>query len=65
MSGLGEQTRQGPPIASDKERCCYMMVDSAMVASQNGFCSSYKLSYQKKTNIMQIMTKNITFFLLI
>jgi len=33
-----------------------------MVASQNGFCS-YKLSIHKKTNIMQIMTKNITIFL--
>ncbi len=30
-----------------------------MAASQNGFCS-YKLSFHKKTNIMQIMTKNIT-----
>ncbi len=30
-----------------------------MTASQNGFCS-YKLSIQKKINIMQIMTKNIT-----
>jgi hypothetical protein len=36
-------------------------VDSAMAASQNGFCS-YKLSIYKKTNIMQIMTKNITIF---
>jgi hypothetical protein len=33
-----------------------------MVASQNGLCS-YKLSIHKKTNIMQIMTKNITFFI--
>ncbi len=32
-----------------------------MVASQNGFCSD-KLAIHKKTNIMQIMTKNITFF---
>ncbi len=31
-----------------------------MAASQNGFCS-YKLSINK--NIMQIMTKNITFFI--
>jgi hypothetical protein len=31
-----------------------------MAASQNGFCS-YKHSIDKKTNIMQIMTKNITF----
>jgi hypothetical protein len=38
------------------------MVNSAMVASQNGFCS-YKLSIHKKTNTMQIMTKNITFFI--
>ena len=45
-------------------RCCYIKVDSAMVASQNGFCS-YKLSIHKKTNIMQVMIKNITFFLLI
>jgi hypothetical protein len=37
-------------------------VDSAMVASQNGFCS-YKLSINKKTNIMQIMTNRITFFI--
>jgi hypothetical protein len=41
--------------------CCYITVDSAMVASQNGFWS-YKLSIHKKTNIMQIMTKNIKKF---
>jgi hypothetical protein len=35
-------------------------VDSAMVASQNGFCS-YKVSIHKKTNIMQIMTKILNF----
>ncbi len=29
-----------------------------MAASQNGFCSD-KLSIHKKTNIIQIMTKNI------
>ncbi len=40
-------------------RCCYITVDSA---SQNGFCS-YKHSIHKKTNIMQIMIKNITFFI--
>jgi hypothetical protein len=34
-----------------------LTVDSATAASQNGFCS-YKLSIHKKTNIMQIMTKN-------
>ena len=33
-----------------------------MTASQNGFCS-YKLSIHKKINIMQIMTKNINFFI--
>jgi hypothetical protein len=33
-----------------------------MAASQNGFCS-YKLSIHKKTNIMQIMTKNFKFFI--
>jgi hypothetical protein len=38
--------------------CCYITVDSAMAASQNAFFS-YKLSCHKKTNIMQIMTKNI------
>jgi len=27
-------------------RCCYITVDSAMAASQNGFCS-YKLSFHK------------------
>jgi hypothetical protein len=37
-------------------------VDSAMAASQNGFCS-YKLSIHKKINIMQIMTKNLTIFI--
>ncbi len=40
-----------------------LLQDSAMAASQNGFCS-YKLSIHKKTNIMQIMTKNITFLLI-
>jgi hypothetical protein len=45
-----------------KIRYCYITVDSAMAETQNGFCS-YKLSIQKKTNIMQIMTKNITFFI--
>ncbi len=33
-----------------------------MAASHNGFCS-YKLSIHKKTNIIQIMTKNITIFM--
>ncbi len=35
-----------------------------MAASQNGFCS-HNLSIHEKTNIMQIMTKNITIFLYI
>ncbi len=39
-------------------RCCYITVDSAMAASQNGFCSIHK-----KTNIMQIMKKNNTIFI--
>ncbi len=42
--------------------CCYITVDSAMAAPKNGFCS-YKLSFLKKTKIMQIMTKNITIFI--
>jgi len=42
--------------------CCYITVDSAMAASQNGFCS-YKLSIHKKTIIMQILTKNIANFI--
>ncbi len=33
-----------------------------MAASQNGLCS-YKLSINRKTNIMQIMTKNIKIFI--
>ncbi len=33
-----------------------------MVAPQNGFCS-YKLSIHKKTNITQIMAKNIKIFI--
>jgi hypothetical protein len=33
-----------------------------MAASQNGFCS-YKLSIHKKTNVIQIMTINIIFFI--
>jgi hypothetical protein len=33
-----------------------------MAASQNGFCS-YTLSIHRKTNIMQIMTKNIKIFI--
>ncbi len=42
--------------------CCYITVDSAMAASQNGFCPD-KLSIHKKTDIMQIMTKNIKIFI--
>jgi hypothetical protein len=33
-----------------------------MAASQNGLCS-YKLSIHKKTNVMQILTINITIFI--
>jgi hypothetical protein len=36
--------------------------DSAMAASQNGFCSC-KLAIHKKTNILQIMTKNMKIFI--
>jgi hypothetical protein len=42
------------------ERCCYITVDSAMAASQNGLCT-YKLSIHTKTKIMQIMTKILQF----
>ncbi len=38
------------------------MMDSAMAALQNGFCSYY-FSIQKKSNSMQIMTKNTIFFI--
>ncbi len=38
------------------------MLESAMAASQNRFCP-YTLSFHKKANIMQIMTKNITIFI--
>jgi hypothetical protein len=41
---------------------CYLTVDSAMAASQNGICS-YNLSFHKKTKIIQIITKNITIFI--
>ncbi len=33
-----------------------------MAASQNGFCS-YQIFIHEKTNILQIMTKNITNFI--
>jgi len=33
-----------------------------MAASQNGFCS-YKLSSNKKTNILRTMTKKFTIFI--
>ncbi len=51
-------TTDNPPLFSlvnTFNGCCYFTVDSAMAASQNGFCF-YKLSIHKKTNIMQIMT---------
>jgi hypothetical protein len=44
------------------ERVLLHKVDSAMSASQNGFCSC-KLFIHKKTNNMQIMTKKITIFI--
>ncbi len=34
-----------------------------MAASQNGFACPNKIYIHKKTNIMQIMTKNIKFFI--
>ncbi len=51
-----------PFFANKKAVHKCITVDSAMTVSQNGFCS-YKLSIHKKTNIMQIMTKNIKFFI--
>jgi hypothetical protein len=50
------------PTSGGLPRCCYITLDSAMAASQNGFCS-YKLSIHKKTNIIQISTKNIKIFI--
>jgi hypothetical protein len=46
-----------------ENRCCYITVDSTMAASQNGFCS-HKLHIHKKSNIMQILTKNIKIFII-
>ncbi len=68
---IGQKLRiflQYNTIATDQHsqdtsfRCCGIKVDSAIVASQNGFCY-YKLSIHKKTNIIQITRKNITFFI--
>ena len=39
--------------------CCYIIVDFATAASQNGF-STYKLSLHNKTNTFQKITKNIS-----
>jgi hypothetical protein len=39
---------------TNEKWCCYITVDSAMAASQNGFCSYKFSSIHKKTNIMQI-----------
>jgi hypothetical protein len=44
--------------------CCYITVDSAMVASQNRF-RTYKLSFPKKINITQKMGEKIDLFTLI
>jgi hypothetical protein len=41
---LSESTNQ---CKFSGKRCCYITVDSAVAASQNGFCS-YKLSIHKK-----------------
>ncbi len=64
----GQERGRGEPLRSEGgstakkldifQWCCYITVDSAMAPSQNGFCS-YKISIHKKTNIIQIMTKNI------
>jgi hypothetical protein len=37
--------------------CCFITVGSARAASQNGFFSHKKLSLNKKTDIIQNMTK--------
>ncbi len=45
--------------------CCYIMVDFAIDASQNGFTlSTYNLSLSKKTNIIQKMAYYIDFLFL-
>jgi hypothetical protein len=55
---------RGFPDFERTQRYCYITVDSAMAASQNGICS-YKIFIHKKTYIMQIMTKILLFFYLI
>ncbi len=56
-----------PPIPTHPhlhpERRKIDTVDSAMAASQTGFLLLQKLSIHKKTNVMQIMKKNIKFFI--
>ncbi len=56
VRSFNHSARSNPPLC---QMCCYNKVDSAMAESQNGFCS-FKSSIHKKTNFMQIMTKNIT-----
>ncbi len=46
---------KGQGVAA-KKRCCYTTVGFATTASQNGF-NTYKLSFHKKINIFQKMTK--------
>ncbi len=45
-------------------RCCYITVDSAMAASQNGFCS-YKLSIHKNQYYADNDKKYYNFYLFI
>jgi hypothetical protein len=54
-----------PTRCSCVEKVCYITVDSAMAASQNGFCfyKITKLTIRKKTNIIHTMTKNIKIFI--
>ncbi len=60
--GICSRTQICRPDVHVLRRCCYITVDSAMAASQNGFCF-YKLTIRKKTNIIHTMTKNITIFI--
>jgi hypothetical protein len=64
LAGLGPKSFDGEKAWPYINRYRYITVDYAMAASQNGFCS-YKHFIHKKTNIMQIMTKNITIFILL
>ncbi len=48
------------PLFRNIIRCCYIMVDFATAASQNGF-SARSFPLYKKTNVNQKMTKSIRF----